>query len=545
MLQLALAAAATPPPIEHVVLLVMENRPYDFYFGWNEQQKAAGGNVLTGDEFNYFDTKDPSKGKLGVQKGKANYVCKDGSDMSFGIYDKDIFGPNTGWNGSSAPYPKPTTWGTGYLEVNKGNAEVMAQMSPEQVPVKTALAAEFATFDDWHAAFPGPSTPNHLFLQTATAYGCTETGATYKCKAGGLFPQKTIYESLAAQNKTWAYYYNDSAWNSFLEFFHTKEGQAGMLGYDTFYDQARKGTLPSFSWILPRQGHNKTTGQGSNDDHPCHDIALGERLLKDTYEAVRAGPGWEKTVMIVTYDDPGGWFDHGSVPTGVPRPDNMSMPSCPDDADYTWLGARVPTLLISPWVQKGRVIHSPKVLSNFYLPRRLAYLLTYLLTFRILPPSFHPSIHSSFLLKGPASDSVYEHSSIPASLKDIFGLPNFLTKRDAWAGSVVSELTEATARSDCLMHAPEAPPPTPTWRESDETEALLLFAEQGYPGHCSALASPRCADPRHANKKQRQRMKQWSEVNGVVAPLNPTQDEADDWITEQFHAFRTGMLSGE
>ena len=500
----ALAIGAAVPPIEHVVLLVMENRPYDFYFGWNEQQRAAGGNVLTGSEYIYYNASDRSQGNLSVQKGKASYVCKDPSEMSFGIYDKDIFGPESGWNGSSAPYPSPAggVWGSGYLQVNGGNGEVMAQMSPEQVPVKTALAAEFATFDAWHAAFPGPSTPNHLFLQTATALGCTQTGATYQCKKGGLFPQKTIYESLAEQNKTWAYYYNDSAWNSFLEFFHTKEGAAGMQPYDTFYDKAAKGTLPSFSWILPRQGRNASTGEGSNDDHPCHDIALGERLLKDTYEAVRAGPAWEKTVMIVLYDDPGGWYDHAPVPVGVPLPDNRSTPSCPDDSDYSWLGARVPALLISPWVAKGRVIHTPN---------------------------------------GPAPDSNYEHSSIPASLKEIFQLPEFLTKRDAWAGSFAGELTEAAARSDCAMHTPDAPPPSPTWRDADETQARRAVAE--YPGHCSALASPRCADPRHANKKQRQRLRQWSEINGVAAPVDPTQHDADIWITMQFHAFQRRMLN--
>ena len=79
-----------------------------------------------------------------------------------------------------------------------------------------------------------------------------------------------------------------------------------MRTYDDFYAMAANGSLPSFSWVLPRQGLNKTTGEGENDDHPCHDIALGERLLKDTYEALRAGPGWNKTVFIVTYDDTGG-----------------------------------------------------------------------------------------------------------------------------------------------------------------------------------------------------------------------------------------------
>ena len=89
----------------------------------------------------------------------------------------------------------------------------------------------------------------------------------------------------------------------FLEYFSTREGAAGTRNYDEFYDRAAKGTLPAFSFMIPRIGGNKTTGEGSNDDHPCHDVRLGEKLLKQTYEAVRAGPGWNKTLLFITYDD--------------------------------------------------------------------------------------------------------------------------------------------------------------------------------------------------------------------------------------------------
>ena len=87
-----------------------------------------------------------------------------------------------------------------------------------------------------------------------------------------------------------------------MEFFSTEAGAAGVKGYDEFYHRARHGSLPAFSWVLPREGGNSSTGEGSNDDHPCHDIRLGERLLKDTYEALRAGPGWNRTLLLVTYE---------------------------------------------------------------------------------------------------------------------------------------------------------------------------------------------------------------------------------------------------
>ena len=344
--------------IDHVVLLMMENRPFDFFFGHaglpgaDDLTKPQPGGTLE-DYCNLYDTKDASKGKICPQKGKAYQVCRDGSSMSFHVYADDIFGPGV-FNGASAPYPNVSTFGTGYLETNRGNEEIMWGMAPEQIPIKMALAREYAVFDKWHASFPGPSTPNHLFTMMASSAGCTETGSTYKCEPGGLFPAKTIFESLLEQNKTWAYYYNDTAWTSFMKFFHTDDGKAGMKGYDDFYHNAEHGTLPNFSFILPRQATNETTGQGPNDDHPCHDIALGERLIKDTYEALRASPAWNKTALLIMYDDPGGWYDHGAVPTGVPAPDNYA--SCPDQTDFTYLGARVTTILVSPWVRQKIII---------------------------------------------------------------------------------------------------------------------------------------------------------------------------------------------
>ena len=93
---------------------------------------------------------------------------------------------------------------------------------------------------------------------------------------------------------------------------------------DRFFADAAKGTLPALTWIDPRQGINKTLGNlgGPNSDHPsCCDVALGERLRKDIYEAVRAGPGWNETAFIMTWDDPGGFYDHA-------RPRVLDAPLC-------------------------------------------------------------------------------------------------------------------------------------------------------------------------------------------------------------------------
>ena len=349
----AAVAKKQASPIEHVITLVMENRPFDHFFGFS-QEEIGDLNGLTGDEFNYVDGE--SGDKTYVAKGSAQYVCANGPSQAFDATCTDWFGKEKGGFACATAAGAPAQDESGFVYAN-GHDEVMWQFSADQVPIKTQLAQEFALMDAYYSSFAGPSTPNHLFIQTATAAGCTSTGATYHCD-GSSFPQRTVYENLADAGLTWQYYYNDSAWNTFLDYFNKPAGAAGVVTYDEFYARAASGTLPNFAFILPRQGTNFTTGEGSNDDHPCHDVALGEKLLKQTYEALRAGPGWNKTLLVVTYDDFGGFYDHAPLVTeGVPAPDDE--PSCPSTTDYTMLGPRVPTLLISPWVKRNRVVHAP------------------------------------------------------------------------------------------------------------------------------------------------------------------------------------------
>jgi hypothetical protein len=197
---------------------------------------------------------------------------------------------------------------------------------------------------------------------------------------------------------------------------------------ETFYRRAANGTLPSLSWILPPQ---------QACDHPCHDVAKGERLLKDVYEALRAGPGWGKTLLIMAYDDAGGYYDHVVPPyEGVPAdeaPCHLTGPhtkppyQCPGGGpafDFRRLGLRTTAMLISPWVAKGAVFQEPKA--------------------------------------GPTPTSQFELSSIPATIKNLFNLSTFLTKRDAWAGNFM-ELLLDTPRTDAPMHLPDAPPAASPW----------------------------------------------------------------------------------
>lgn len=156
----------------------------------------------------------------------------------------------------------------------------------------------------------------------------------------------------------------------------------------------------------------------ANDDHPSHDVARGQRFVKEVYETLRASPQWNETALIITYDEHGGFYDHVPTPVvGVPQPDGIVGPD-PYYFKFERLGVRVPSFLISPWIEKGTVIHEPN---------------------------------------GPTPTSQYEHSSIPATVKKLFGLhSNFLTKRDAWAGTFENYFKiRKTPRTDCPEKLPE------------------------------------------------------------------------------------------
>ena len=175
---------------------------------------------------------------------------------------------------------------------------------------------------------------------------------------------------------------------------------------------------------------NVSTGEGSNDQHPDHDVALGEALIKDVYEAVRASPQWNETLFIITYDEHGGFYDH-VVPPNAPNPGGAGAggPSYPDAGyNFTQLGVRIPTVLVSPWIERGTVVSEP-------------------------PPA-----------QRPTNDSQYNLTSIMATARKLLGMPTTpLTKRDAWAGTFEHVLSRRAPRgdADCPAHLAQ---PRQGWR---------------------------------------------------------------------------------
>jgi phospholipase C len=427
---LAALAALIGNPIKHIVVLMEENRSFDHLFGYYKGS-ARPVNGLSGNEFNRLDTGDVTSKKIYVDN-KAPYVAPCDPNHGTPPTTRKIFGGNATAAGDLS---NPAMLGFAEQESKAhpiDHCAVMSCFTPERVPVLSALAEEFVLMDHFFAAHPGPTWPNRLYTLSATSAGSTSTGSWYQNKVGKLFPQRTIFDQVAEAGLTWRNYYNDTPWELFME--SLAHNTHNIKPLSQFYDDARDGTLPSFSWINPRSGINTTTGVGSNDHHPDHDVAAGEAFYKDIYESLRAGAAWNETLFIITYDEHGGFYDHVPTPTNVPSPgDADSHHSYPDKGFlFDRLGVRVPTLLISPWVQKGGVISAPPAAQK------------------------------------PAPDSQYDLTSIMASTRKLLeGMEHTkpLTKRDAWSATFEHAILPSSTgmlapRTDCALHLPAAPPPS-------------------------------------------------------------------------------------
>ncbi|KAJ3348045.1 hypothetical protein HDU91_006642 [Kappamyces sp. JEL0680] len=284
--------------------------------------------------------------------------------------------------------------------------QVLGLHGPDSLPVTYALAQEFGVVDDWFASVPGPTYPNRHFLHCATAKGKTGNSLNVLGQSGvNVFKGldcETTFSNMESSGKSWKVY-ADGITPSLLLYsdFRKPRNLAKIKPFHSFVQDAMQGTLPQYSYIDPNFL--------KADNHPPHNLGNGEAFVKLVYETLRSSPLWENSLLVVTYDEHGGFYDHVPPPVDVPIPDNAPVDPPVGDFKFDRLGVRVPTLLISPWIPKGQV--------------------------------FRSGHHGRY----------FEHSSISATLKRMFGLAKYLTRRDQWAVSLHSVANYlAEPRRDCV-----------------------------------------------------------------------------------------------
>ncbi|KAK9224802.1 hypothetical protein WN943_009840 [Citrus x changshan-huyou] len=419
-------------PIKTIVVLVMENRSFDHMIGWMKKLNPEI-NGVDGSEWNPLSTTDPKSQRF-FFKNQAQFVDPD-PGHSFQAIREQIFGSND----TSSDHPPMNGFAQQAFSMDPSlnmSHNVMNGFEPDMVAVYKTLVSEFAVFDRWFASVPSSTQPNRLYVHSGTSAGAT---SNIPAKLAKGYPQRTIFENLDDAGISFGIYYQNIPATLFYRNLRKIKYWGKFHPYGTsFKKDARDGKLPGY--VVVEQRYTDTKSEPGNDDHPSHDVYQGQVLVKEVYETLRASPQWNETLFVITYDEHGGFYDHVTTPVrGVPSPDGIVGPE-PFLFKFDRLGVRVPTIAISPWIEKGTVVHGPN--------------------------------------GSPFATSEFEHSSIPATVKKLFNLSApFLTKRDAWAGTFEGIVQTRTApRTDCPEQLP-----TPTkirQGEANENAKLSEFQQE-------------------------------------------------------------------
>jgi phospholipase C len=351
--------------IKHVVVLMLENRSFDHMFGFSTAPAGQSVENLVGK--NLSNLVDPTK-----PESATNPKIPAKKTAPFAVHDKE--GPSHSFNGTnvqlcnnrSGPSAQNPVRNNGFVrnyrdhllqgthEVDKNKlAEVMQSFSPTQLPAINALASNFCLCDHWFCEVPGPTMPNRMYIHAATSEGYVHNAFDRE------FTSKTIYELFDAAGHSWATYFHD--FNEVLQFKALPKTEDHFRRFDERWKtDVANGQLATYSFILPRF-MNKTNAP-ANSQHAPHDMRFGENLIADVYDALAANQAlFNETVLIVTYDECGGFYDH-IAPESAPNPDGQDSPNPDDTASFQVptfkfdrLGLRVPTLIVSPWIEKGIV----------------------------------------------------------------------------------------------------------------------------------------------------------------------------------------------
>jgi phospholipase C len=350
--------------IKHVVQLMLENRSFDQMLGFlyesNDNKSAAGQPFegLTGDEFNVDDAGTEVK-VFKITPGSKHPYFMPGADPGEGFHNTNIQLFSTG---DPAPGSDPAN--DGFIKNFKTAiaydlskhfrdslpgtrpSDIMGMYTPEMLPVLSALARGFAVCDHWFASLPTQTLPNRAFAAAATSLGFLAN------QSARFFPCPSIFGRLSAADVDWAIYGYDHEPMTRLDFPDTRSAADSHFGlFSDFRERAAAGTLPAYTFLEPNWGAS------GNSQHPNYDVALGEQLIHDVYYALHDGPGWNDTLLLITYDEHGGNYDHVPPPSGAVPPDDSVGEF---GFDFTRFGVRVPALLVSPRVAAGTVFRAKR-----------------------------------------------------------------------------------------------------------------------------------------------------------------------------------------
>ncbi|HXJ84842.1 MAG TPA: alkaline phosphatase family protein [Candidatus Methylomirabilis sp.] len=399
--------------IDHFVVVMLENRSFDNLLGF---LYADRNNVsLAGQPFEGLTGHESNPGRNGkpvgvfkIQQASAlsSFYPRADPGEGFANTNVQLFGTNP-------PPAGATASNQGFIQSFQSNmglpkshalpgtqaSDIMGMYPPEMVPVLSGLARGYAVCDYWFSSAPTETFPNRAFVAMATSQGRLGD-------APAPFTASSIYDLLGKNGHTWTIYgYNQPPLTraSIADITNAPNGHFGE--FKDFKQAAADGTLAEYVFLEPQWGH------AGNSQHPNYDVAKGEQFLHDVYYALYGSKVWQSTLLIITYDEHGGCYDHVAPPTNAKTPDDSVGEQ---GFDFTRFGVRVPTVLVSPWIEAGTVYRAPGWERGG---------------------------------SRPGLGTPFDHTSILRTVESRFGLRP-LTKRDAAAPDIGSVLTLGAPRKD-------------------------------------------------------------------------------------------------
>jgi phospholipase C len=420
--------------IDNVFVLMLENHSFDNIFAFSG---IKGLNVATTQDANTF--------KNIVYKVGPNAPSAMPTDPGHEFADvvEQLCGENvthTPWT----PYNQPVTnsgfvanYATSTTEITQNNpilpspgqyGDIMLCFdTPAQLPVIYALATDFAICDAWHSSIPGPTWPNRFFVHGASSAGWADSPSSTQIAKwelpgfGFTYPSgASIYDKLKAAGLQWRIYADESGTAlGGVPQVSSLKGVTYKVNTNDFssFGADLQGPYPyAYTFIEPNYGDVLGGSyEGGSSQHPMDSTTGGEWLIKNTYEAIRNSPVWERSLLIITYDEHGGFFDSAhpgaAVPPGDGSPNDLSINS--GGFLFDWLGVRVPAVIVSPLIPQGQVDHT-----------------------------------------------AYDHASVPATLEALWGFSP-MTRRDAGANNVLHLLSLQAPRTNCPTQLPNPAPAAP------------------------------------------------------------------------------------
>ncbi|MEZ2354941.1 alkaline phosphatase family protein [Caballeronia sp. RCC_10] len=419
--------------IQHVFVLMLENRSYDSVFGWSN----LTGTTPTGESTRAEGL--PAASIVNFGRAGTSYQLGRGAPYALGfdpgheftdacvqLCGVQVANADTVRNDSlvlgSAGYPPfaTDTSTTGFAGTYEDHSDVVADafnaFTPDQLPVLNFLASQFGICDNWFASMPGPTWPNRFFAVAGTSSGLDHSPSDAQVLEAVFFnapiftfPNGTVFSKI--QESDWLIVQGDVAQTRGI--YGMQNLLARFVPMDTLLSRLALNSLTEkFIFIEPTYDA-KNDFRNGNSMHPAGDVRKGEALVKQVYDAISASDLWSKSVLLVVFDEHGGFFDHVTPPIAVPPGSVENARLKTHNFSFDRLGVRVPAIVVSPFVPAGTIDHS-----------------------------------------------LYDHASILRTTDKLLGLNGLLdlTARVRAAGDFTKMLTLSTPRTE----VPVCPSPIPT-----------------------------------------------------------------------------------